>query len=108
MVAAGQASGAGGYPEAEPSFWDSLRRAAPSTGASTGSRMYEQAKRAQQAEAEADGVPKTKEARSIASLAARAARASRSWKVYQDVEKAKRGGKVQLTTVSSASSMDDV
>jgi hypothetical protein len=85
----------------------------------SGSRMYEQAARARKAEQQqqqrgggsyttgAAGALGPKEARGIASLAARAARASRTWKVYQDLEKSKRGGSVQLTAVSSASSLDE-
>ncbi|GAX75131.1 hypothetical protein CEUSTIGMA_g2575.t1 [Chlamydomonas eustigma] len=99
-------------------FWGRMSNTVVYESAS-GSRMYEQAARARKAEQQqqqqqrggdaftGSGSLGPKEARGIASLAARAARASRTWKVYQDLEKSKRGGSVQLTAVSSASSLDE-
>lgn len=49
-----------------------------------------------------------KESRNIAALAARAARAARTWKIVQEVTVKTRSRGLQLSSMSSASSMDDV
>jgi hypothetical protein len=55
------------------------------------------------------GEPLTdRDTRRIATLAARAARASRTWRVCQEAAAAARRRSLQITAVSSASSLDDV
>ncbi len=111
-AAEAQAFSADAAANSPDSFWDSVRRKAQeSAGTSTGSRMYEQAERARrrmQDEGSAGaGTVDAKAAKGIAALAARTARASRAWKTYQDLERSRRSGSLQMTAMSSASSMDD-
>ncbi|KXZ46387.1 hypothetical protein GPECTOR_44g62 [Gonium pectorale] len=98
-------------PQAAPTGWSFWNNTVSFNGA-TGSRFYRDAnQKRQQQQASSSGAGSSgggdRESRGVAELAARAARVARTWRRYQEVAMAARRDMLVITSVSSASSMDD-